>query len=162
MSVYFPSNIKPIISNYSFGTPDNVRSVPTLGGAPLQILDFKYGPVDVNVNIIGDRFIKTVLSDFYYGKINSGASKFYMNLDTGLGLEEHECYIVPQTMQFNGQSDPTWSISFTARCIRTPAQDAPYDGNLVDLYAEYGDEIDELLAALNVFSNVDLDLYFSV
>ena len=161
MPATFPANLKPIVNQgYSFGTPDNVLTVPTMGGSPLQVLDYKYGPVLIDVAIVGGRLEKMVVTDFYYGKINSGADKFYMTLDTGLGLEQHTVQIVAGSMQFNGGSDPTWIMTFQARAERTPAQDAPFDGNLADLYAVYGEDIDVILAALAVFALDDLPVLF--
>lgn len=160
MSVYFPSRLKPSVSQgYSFGAGQNVMSVPTLGGAHIQVIDFKYAPVGFNVAIVGDRLTKMVMSDFYYAKLNSGTGKFYMDLDTGLGIEEHICMIAPGSIQFNGGGDPTWIITFTVIAERTPAQDAPYDGDLVDLYDEYGDDLEAQLDALGIYVNVTMPLY---
>lgn len=161
MPEYFPANICPtIVQGYAFGTPNNVLSIETMGGAPLQVLDYRTGPVEIGVTVIGGRLIRDVMSDFIYGKINAGADKFYMNLDSGFGIEEHIVQMVPQSVKFDGGSGPVWSISFTARAETTPAQEAPYGGNLVDLYAVYGDNIDELLAALDLLVNTELPVYF--
>lgn len=157
----FPANLKPVVNQgYYFGVPDNVISIQTMGGAPIQVLDYRVGPVEINVVIVGNRYQKMVVSDFYYGKINSGADKFYMNLDTGMGIEEHIVQMVPQSMKFDGSQDPLWIMSFNARAESTPAQDAPYGGNLSDLYAVYGEDIDLLFSALDVFVNDELPVYF--
>jgi len=76
------------------------------------------------------------------------------------GIEEHICQIIPGTIDWNGDGDPIWIISMQIRCERTPAQDAPFGGSLSDLYAIYGDDTDDLLAALNQFANIDLPVYF--
>ncbi len=161
MTVYFPSNLKPTVNRgYRFGGANNLITVDTMGGTPIIIKDYKYGQVTVPVTFVGNRLTKVVFSDFFYGKINSGADKFYMNLDTGMGIEEHICQIIPGTLDFNGDGDPIWIISMQIRCERTPAQDAPFGGSLSDLYAIYGDDTDDLLAALNQFANIDLPVYF--
>jgi len=160
VTVYFPATIKPVTSQgYGFGTPDNVLSVETMGGNPIQVLDYRIGPVVVSCTIVGNRQVRSVMSDFYYGKIQSGAGKFYMNLDTGLGIEEHICSIVPGSMKFDGGRDPLWVISFDVRAETTPAQSAPFGGNLSDLYAVYGDDTNALLEALNQLVNIDFPVY---
>lgn len=162
MTVYFPSNIKPVVNRgYRFGAANNLITVDTMGGTPIIIKDYKYGSVIVPVSFVGDRLLKMVISDFYYGKINSGADKFYMNLDTGMGIEEHICQIVPGTVEFNGDGDPLWIISMQIRCERTPAQDAPFSGSLSDLYGIYGEQTDELLVELAEFVNITLPDYFA-
>jgi len=161
MPATFPANICPVISQgYAFGTPNNVLSIETMGGAPLQVLDYRTGPVEIGVTVIGGRLIRDVMSDFIYGKINAGADKFYMNLDSGFGTEQHIVQMVPQSVKFDGGNGPVWVISFTARAETTPAQDAPYGGNLADLYAIYGDDTEALLAALELFVNTELPVYF--
>jgi hypothetical protein len=160
----WPSRLKPIVNQgYTFNAPNNVLTIDTLGGAPLQVLDYKYGPVEISISIVGGRLEKMVFSDFYFGKINSGADKFiFEELDTGLGLESHICQIVPGSLQFNMAGDPITIISMTIRAEKTPAQDAPFEGNLVDLYDYYGDDMVPLLESLGVFSTETLDTYFGV
>jgi len=160
----WPSRLKPVVNNgYNFNAPNNILQIDTLGGAPLQVLDYKYGPVEISISIVGGRLEKMVFTDFYYGQINSGADKFtFEELDTGLGLESHICQIVPGSLQFNLQGDPICIISMTIRAEKTPAQDAPFDGALADLYDAYGEDLVDVLVALDVFSNDTLDTYFGV
>jgi len=70
----FPANLKPAITEgYGFSSSDNVISQQVQGGAPLQILDYRTGPVLFNVSLVLDPLRMQVFQDFYYGKINSGA-----------------------------------------------------------------------------------------
>lgn len=154
MPATFPANLCPTITRgYAFGTPNNVLSIETMGGAPIQVLDYRTGPIEIEVTVMGGRLVRDVMSDFIYGKINAGADKFYMNLDSGLGLEQHIVQMVPQSVKFDGGQGPVWVITFTARAETTPAQEAPYGGALVDLYAEYGDELFDLFDAIDVLVN---------
>lgn len=163
MTISWPSNLKPAVNRgYNFNTASNLIQVDTMGGNPIIIRDYKYAPVIIPVAFVGNRLTKQVISDFYYGKINSGQDKFYMNLDTGMGIEQHTVQIVPGTISFNGDQDPMWVITMTIRAEKTPAQDAPLGGNLADLYEVYGDDIDDLLAALAYFVNTELPIFFEV
>lgn len=158
--ISFPSSMRPIISNYGFGSSNNIRSIDLDGGSPIQVKNFKYGTITFTVNIVGTRLTKMAFSDFLYSQISSGADSFTMNLDSGLGIEEHVVKIVPGSIQFSGANDPTWNISFNAIAEKTPAQDAPFDGDLSIWYGEYGEELPDLLAALGVYTLEDLPEYF--
>lgn len=157
--INFPATIKPITDGYRFNTPNNVMSINVMNGLPIQVLDYKFGPVEIPCTFVGGRLLKSVLSDFYYGKINSGADKFLMNLDTGFGLEEHIVQIVPGTMNWDLGKDPTTVISCTIRAEKTPAQDVPYEGSLSDAYSLYGEQILEFFNDLEEFTLVDLPFY---
>ena len=157
----FPANIKPVVNQgYTLGASDNVIRTPVQGGAPLQMLDYRTGPVAFDVVIIGDRLKFQAWTDFYYGQIDAGASKFTMELDSGNGLEEHAVQILTDTVSEDGSQDPIWKISYTLLADTTPAQEAPFQGNLADLYAIYGDDTQAILDALAQFVLVDLPAIF--
>lgn len=143
----FPDSIKPVTSQgYSFGTPENIVAIETLGGASIQVRDFKYAPVLFNIVFVGDRVIRSVITDFFYGRINAGADKFTMVLDSGNGLEDHTVVILPNTMNFDGSGDPRWIITCQMLAERTPSQDA--DGSLSTVYGVYGDGSEEFIDAI--------------
>lgn len=148
----FPSNIKPSVSQgYGFNAPNNVIEQPLTGGSPLLILDTKYGYVDFNVTIIGTLLKQQAFNDFYVNKIDRGSGKFTMMLDSGNGLEEHICQIVPSSLQQNAPNDPTRIMSMVIRAERTPFQDDPYGGGLAELYETYGENLPEILDGLAEF-----------
>ena len=153
----FPASIKPVISQgYSFGMANNILEQPVSGGSSLLIRDTKYGFVDFNVTIVGSPLKMQVWNDFYYGKIDGGASKFSMQLDSGNGIEEHICQIVPSSVTQNFNNDPTRFISYTVRAEKTPFQDNPYGGALVDLFDIYGDDFPALLDRLAIYVLEDM------
>lgn len=153
----FPSMIKPSITQgYGLGAPDNIISQQVQGGAALQMLDYRTGPVTFNVGIVCDPLKRQVFYDFYYGKINSGSAKFTMILDSGNGLEEHNVFIVPNTLSDDGSRAPIWVISFTIVAETTPFQENPFGGDLADLYDIYGDQLDDLINQLEIFALEDL------
>jgi hypothetical protein len=153
--INFPSILKPVVNQgYSFGGSDNIIKTPVQGGNILQRKRFKTGVVSFSVAVVGGRTEKIVFTDWYYGKINAGADKFIMNLDSGRGIEEHICQIDPETIQWNGSQDPIWTINFNINAESTPAQFS--NGEIFDLYEEYGSDLEPLLNRLAVFSMQDL------
>ncbi len=153
----FPANLKPAITEgYGFSSSDNVISQQVQGGAPLQILDYRTGPVLFNVSLVLDPLRMQVFQDFYYGKINSGADKFTMILDSGNGLEEHIVQINTSTVKFNGDAAPIWKVSYTITAETTPFQENPYGGDLADLFDAYGDDLPAILNQLGILALDDL------
>lgn len=148
----WPANIKPVINQgYDWNMPSNVIEQPVAGGSPLLMLDTKYGYVDINVTLVGSLTKMQAFNDFYVNKINRGTGKFTMQLDTGNGLEEHTCQIVPSTVQQSAVNDPTRIISMVIRAERTPFQEDPYEGGFVELYETYGEDLESILSALETF-----------
>ena len=153
----FPSKLKPSITQgYGFGASDNVITQQVQGGTALQMLDYRTGPVAFNVGLSLDPLRLQVFQDFYIGKINSGADKFAMNLDSGNGIEEHIVMMVPNSIAFDGSRAPIWTVAFTIIAETTPFQENPYNGELSDLFDIYGDDLDELLNQLAIFTLQDL------
>ena len=156
----FPSALKPVVNQgYDFSASDNVIEQPVQGGKPLYILDYATGPVVFNVSIVGDRLQKQVFNSFYYGLIASGSGSFTMDLDSGNGLEEHNCQIIPSTVRNDGSGDPTWIISFQIIAETTPIQSN--SGNIAELYEVYGDGITDIFDALADFTLVHLPSVFT-
>lgn len=153
----FPTGLRPSLTqSYGFGQPDNIITQQVQGGAPLQMLNFRTGPVPFNVGMVLSPLRLQVFQDFYFNKINSGTDKFTMTLDSGNGLEEHNVFITPGSVTFNGDRAPIWSVSFTVLAESTPFQEDPYGGNLVDLYEVYGDDLPAILAQLEILALEDL------
>ena len=153
----FPENIKPVISQgYDFNMPNNVLEQPVAGGSPLLIRDTKYGYVDFNVTLVVTPLKMQVFNDFYFGKISGGQDKFIMQLDSGNGIEDHTCQIVPSSVQQSFSNDPTRTISFIVRAEKTSFQDNIYGGNLSDLYDAYGDQLVPTLDRLAIYVNQDM------
>jgi len=157
----FPSNIKPVINQgYSWNMPNNVIEQPLTGGSPLLILDTKYGYVDFSVVIVGSLLKQQAWNDFYVNKIARGSGKFTMILDSGNGLEEHTCQIVPSSVSQGGPNDPSRIISYTVRAERTPFQEDPYGGGFSELYDIYGDDIESIFSELDTFVLVTMPTVF--
>lgn len=136
----FPANMSPNVSRgYSFGAPNNIIEQPLEGGTALQMRDFAQSFVDFSVVISGSPLKIRAFQDFYFHYIDSGASKFTMDLDSGNGIEEHTVQIVASSMRFDTNDTEIWVASFTVRSDTTPFQTDPYAGGLIDLYETHGE-----------------------
>lgn len=162
MPATFPPSIKPIVSQgYSFNAPANVLEQTVAGGLPLMILDFKTASVAFDVVLLLDALRLAVWMDFYFAVVNSGSANFYMNLDSGFGIQQHVCKIVPSSVGQQTSDTETWTVTFTLLAENTPAQFAPFEGNLVALFNEYGDDLPIILDRLAIFTLSDMPEVFA-
>lgn len=153
----FPYYLKPVVSQgYSFNTANNVIVQALDGGLPLMILDYRTSMVAFDVTIIMTSLRFQVWQDFYYAKINAGSAKFTMNLDAGNGIESCICNIAPTSVNQNTTDQLNWIVSFTVLAESTAAQENPFEGNLSDLFNEYGDELFTLLDRIEVFALTEI------
>jgi hypothetical protein len=128
----------------------NVFQVPAQGGVARQSLKYTLEPVPFSLNFILSDYQYKILLQFYDITINHGANSFKMDLDSGTGIEEHQCYIKPGTFKANRPSHNNWYVNFTATAEVTPSQNEVCD-NLYQMYDCYGDQFHELSNALEGF-----------
>jgi len=151
-----PALLKPLIQGYGIGAAGGVRATDVAGGAPRQALEWDRGYQEfrVSMNMRPERF--QIWNIFYLRIIKKGALTFEMQIDSGMGLEPHDCTMVPGSygaVRINGQIT---QVSFVVR-----AESKVYDlsdaeaGALMDLFGEYGDSMDNLLDRLAIFANKD-------
>lgn len=153
----FPDNIKPSVSQgYSFNAPNNVMEQPLAGGTPLMIKDFKTGYVDFNITIVGGSDKMQAWNIFYFGSINGGVDKFFMDLDSGAGIEQHIVQIIPSTVNQSFNDNNIRFISYTVRAENTPFQDAEFTGLFLELFEIYGDDLDGTFERLATFALDDI------
>ena len=153
----FPSELKPCLTQgYGFGQPNNIGENKASGGLPSQALDFRTGPVNFNIGMVLSQERMKTFQAFYYTEINAGTDKFTMDLDSGNGIEQHIVMIVPGSVNFNGDRAPIWSIAFTVLAESTPFQEDPFQGNLSDIYSEYGLGMFDIFNQLEILALDDL------
>ena len=144
----WPTNIKPLVNrNYSTERGSNLVSTPLSGGVPLVSLDTTLESPPFRLNFILDDLKYQVLLNFYDAVLNHGANSFKMNLDSGNGVEEHQCYIIPNTWKPSRPADGNWylAVSMVAEVTSSQLDDTT---DLYDLYSIYGDELPQVLAGL--------------
>ena len=111
----FPASLIPhVTTGYSHGGYQNgfISDIPSGVSMPSQ--DYRNGLVLINIGIrLNTLFKRQLWADFLYAKIDGGASKFNMMIDTGNGYAGHVCQMDQTTYQMNGTNDPAWQVSFT-------------------------------------------------
>ena len=89
-----------------------------------------------------------VCLNFYDAKINHGANSFKMKLDSGNGIEEHQCYIKPKSWRVTRPSHGSWYLAFSviAETTSTQLNDC---SNVYDLYECYGGTICDVMNGMD-------------
>jgi hypothetical protein len=147
--IFWPQSIKPLTSkSYGFSRGSNIISTPTGGGLPLMGLDLTLESVPFSLNFTLSAFELQIFNIFYDSKINHGTNSFKMLLDSGNGIQEHQCNIVPNTMKVSLPVDGTWYLALTLVAQSTSSQLGEECPNLYDLYECYGATLPCVLAAL--------------
>lgn len=144
---WFPRTIKPLTSKpYSFSRGKNLTSTE-VGGMPRIALDRTIEEVYFKLNFLVSDTSMMILLNFYDVAINHGEYSFKMNLDGGMGIEEHQCKIVPRTFNAPRPAFDKWAISFDVVAESTSSQ-LQTDDSIYVLGDVYGDQLPLILAAL--------------
>ena len=150
--VSFPQHIKPLTNrNYSYSRGGNVTGTPVGGGLPRMGLDLTLESPVFSLNFLMSDLDKQNFDIWYDSLINHGANSFNMQLDSGNGIEEHQCYITPKSLRFVRPAHGTWSVSFSVIAETTSSQLETACTNLYDIYNCYGNQTRKIL---NAFSPV--------
>ena len=148
---FFPRSIKPLTSkSYSMARGSNVFQTPTQGGMARQALKYTLEPVPFQLNFILSNTAYAALLNFYDVVLNHGANSFKMNLDSGGGIEEHQCFIKPNTFKANKPNNGNWYVAMSMIAEVTPSQNEVCT-NLYELYDCYGEESSAVLCGLESF-----------
>jgi len=150
---WWPRSIKPLTNrNYSMRRGSNVIGSQVQGGNDRAALKYSTEPVPFNLNFILSDGAYNALLNFYDVAINHGASSFKMMLDSGTGIVEHQCIIVPNSWNAVRPSHGTWSLALRVNAEVTPSQNEVCD-NLYQLWDCYGDQSCALINAFEDFVN---------
>lgn len=145
-SLRFPAALKPIVSKgYSLTRGSNIWRNSVQGGIPRQGRDTYFEPVPFSITLVLSSLGRQAFYAFL-NQIDGGANSFIMELDSGLGLQDHQVWI---TSDIGDSTDDNrnWVITYTVTAERTPNQeDTCLTANLPDLYGCYGDSLNRVLA----------------
>lgn len=148
---WWPRSIKPLTNKtYSMSRGSNVLNTPVQGGLARQALKYTLESVPFQLNFILSDLTYQVLLQFYDITINHGANSFKMNLDSGTGIVEHQCYIKPGTFKANRPSHNNWYVALTVTAEVTPSQNETCD-NLYQIYDCYGEQSCQILHGFEDF-----------
>lgn len=151
-----PTGFKPVIQGYSIGSPDGVRQTDVAGGLPRNGLEWDRGRQAFQVTMVMPAEKFAVWSVWFLHIIKKGAYAFVMPLDSGLGMQDHECLMVPGSYSAVRAGGQITSVSFTVLAQSLIHDISAGDAQaLIDLWEEYAGSYDGLLARIAQFANVD-------
>lgn len=151
-----PSGFKPVIQGYAIGAPDGVFQTDVGGGMPRSGLMWDRGTQAFQVSMVMRPEQFAVWTAFFFHIIKKGAYSFVMPLDSGFGMQDHTCLMVPGSYSATRVNGQVTSVSF-----QVLAESRVYDMTaaeaqaLVDLWNEYGGAFDDLLERIAEFANED-------
>ena len=147
-SIALPKSLKPVVSKgYSQTRGSNVVRNQPKGGVFRQAKRYGTEPVPLPIVLTVDGFGRQVFYDFYDSSIDNGRNSFPMTLDSGNGLETHQCWI-SSNVSDSTQNGVYWDITFTVTAETTPTQSKPFGGDLAALANEY-DTTRDLINVIN-------------
>lgn len=147
----FPATLKPIVNKgYSYTRGSNVYRNAVTGGLPRQGRDTYFEPVPFSVTLVTSALGNQAFQSFL-NNIHGGADSFIMPLDSGLGIQDHQC-IITSTVNIDSDDGKNWTIAFTITAERTAIQeDTCLTANLPDLFGCYGDCLASFLKTYGVY-----------
>jgi hypothetical protein len=152
-----PAGFKPVIQGYSIGAPDGVAMTEVGGGMPRVGLEWDRGKQQFQVTLVLKADAFAVWTAFFLHIIKKGSIQFDMPLDSGFGMEDHTCIMVPgsySAARAGGQiTSVTFAVLAESKAYDMTAEEAQ---SLVDLWDEAGGTSDALLDRLAEFVNEDL------
>lgn len=153
-----PDGLKPVAAGYSIGAAAGVNMTEVSGGLSRVAMEWDRGRQAFAVTMIlaQDKF--TAWSTFFHQVIAGGGIQFLMPIDSGLGLSDHLCIMVPGSYSVVPVSGARiWSVSFSVLAeSQVYSQYSTEDAqDLLELWELYGEDLDDLLARLAQFATVD-------
>lgn len=151
-----PAGICVAAQGYGFSGPTGGRRSDVAGGRGRYGLNYYGGTSQFAVTLILTPDQLRAWTLFYQRRIALGTLPFEMELDSGMGIQQHECNILPDSYQAS-KNQTVWSVSFNIEA-RSSAYD--YDQEGVDLELEYydltGQPLGPMLDRLTIFANSDV------
>lgn len=155
-TIRIPNGLKIMASAFGGGAPGGVKRTEVAGGAPRYGLEWDRGVQQFRVQMVLDAQRMSIWTVFYLRVIRKGAFTFIMPLDSGMGTQDHDCNIVPDTYTTSRVGANGMSVSFTVETRPTAFAMSDADANaMVDVWNTLGDETSSLLDLLEHFVRVD-------
>ena len=156
MAISIPTGFVPMVQGYSLKGPGGVRRTEVAGGMPRYGLQWDQGASQYNVAIIMTAAKFSIWSAFYHLIIKKGSIAFTMPLDSGQGVQDHTCNIIPDSYmatRIDGLATTvTFSIDATPSVYQMSSTDAQ---SLIDYWNTYGDDNGTFIARLAKYATVD-------
>lgn len=151
-----PNGLKVTATAYSAGAPGGVMRTEVAGGAARYGLEWDRGTQQFRVQMILDAQKMSIWTVFFLRIIRKGAVTFVIPLDSGMGMQDHDCNIVPDTYATNRLGGEVTSVSFAVEATPSAFELSDADAAaIVGVWNELGDGTDGLLSLLDHFVRVD-------
>ena len=151
-----PAGLCVAANGYSFSGPTGARRTDVAAGRGRYGLNYYGGTSQFAVSLVltPDQF--RVWTLFYHRKIALGTLPFAMDLDSGMGIQQHECNVLPDSYQAS-KNQTVWVVTFNVEA-RASAYDL--DQAVSDLELDYWDNTGQFLGPmldrLTIFANEDV------
>lgn len=155
-----PVGMCPAVSPYSFGAPGGVDRTDLEGGVGRYAMAWDRGTQTFNVTLMLPLPNFTVWNAFFLRKIKKGALTFLMDIDSGFGLEPHNCNILPGSYNVVMTSGTVYAVTFQIEAEAASTYDLTdeeVDG-LLGLNDASGGQPKRLLDRLAQFANFDTNV----
>lgn len=151
-----PRGMRPVTEGYSMSAPGGVARTEVAGGMARYGLAWDRGVQTFRVTMILDDTQFSVWTAFFLHVIKKGSIAFEMPLDSGYGVSEHLCNIVPDSYNANRTAGGNYAVSMVVEAESAAYQMTSTDAlALIALHEQYGRDSDALLARLHQFANLD-------
>jgi len=148
--------LSPLVQGYGYQPQNEVISISLDGGSPRKRREKigAYGSVSCTFVLSSVQY--RYLMSFYRTKTKNGSLPFLMDIKTDdAELQEHECYFKEDTLKLTSTRADLFFVSVQLEA-KPLIRDETEDNLMVDLYTEYGDNLDDFLNLLGELVNVTL------
>lgn len=155
-TIRIPNGLKVTATAYGGGAPSGVMRTEVAGGASRYALEWDKGTQQFRVQMVLDAQKMNIWTVFFLRIIRKGAYTFAMPIDSGMGLQDHDCNIVPETYATSRLGGEYSSVSFTVEAAPSAYALNDADANaMVDVWNVLGDDMSPLFGLLERFVHVD-------
>jgi len=155
--IRIPADFKPLIAGYSFDGTAGAVMTEVEGGSNRFGRRFRRGPQQFRVSLNMRPAKLSVWTAFYFHLIDEGTERFIMPLDSGAGLEDHFCNVVPGSYSaVRAANSQITVVSFVVSAISTVWNMTQADAQaIVDFWNASSGEGDALLRRIDQFASGD-------
>lgn len=152
-----PVGMCPAVSPYSFGSPGGVDRTDLEGGVGRYAMAWDRGTQVFNVTLMLTQEHFTVWNVFFLRVLKKGALTFLMDIDSGFGLEPHNCNILPGSYNAVLTSGTVYAVAFQVEAEAASTYDLTDDEvqDIIDIHNATNGNTRALFDRLAQFANVD-------
>lgn len=160
-AIRIPNHLKATATAFTSAAPGGVTRTEIAGGAPRYGLEWDRGTQQFRVQMILNALQLGIWTVFFLRVIRKGAITFSMPIDSGMGLQDHDCNVVPETYATSRLGGEFTTVSFAVEA--TPSAFAVSDADaaallgLWDVAGESSADLLERIARFALFDSTALD-----